>query len=89
MNFIVSINLKILLFFVCVYKIFLFSKSRMMFSMNNDNYPWDEFSDQPYRLLDKTHKKVIRSKAIYAFIKMFLVNVFVLPFLLLFYFVAY
>ena len=40
---------------------------------------WDNFSDQPYQLGDKTYKKMMRRRELFSFFKTFLIALFVLP----------
>jgi len=43
-------------------------------------YIWDNYSDQPYPLKDKTYKKQMRKKETFSLIKTFLTALFILPF---------
>lgn len=43
-------------------------------------FSWDNYSDQPYQLKDKTYKKEMRKKELSSLIKTFFTSIFVLPF---------
>lgn len=45
---------------------------------------WDKYSDQPYPLKDKTYKQAMRKNNIWAYIPLFLSNIFIFPFSVLF-----
>jgi len=46
-------------------------------------YRWDNYSDQPYPLQDKSYKKQMRKSQIGSLIKTFFISIFVLPFSLI------
>jgi len=43
-------------------------------------YIWDNYSDQPYPLKDKTYKKQMRKKETFSLLKTFLISLFIIPF---------
>ncbi|WP_418179813.1 hypothetical protein ACNSOO_05020 [Aliarcobacter lanthieri] len=47
--------------------------------MNKEPFIWDNFSDQPYVIKDKSYKKAMRKKNIKDYIKLFFSSIFILP----------
>ncbi|MCK4875891.1 MAG: glycosyl hydrolase, partial [Sulfurimonas sp.] len=46
-------------------------------------YVWDNYSDQPYPLKDKSYKKQMRKRELTSLLKTFLTAIFILPFSLI------
>lgn len=52
--------------------------------MNKNFFVWDNYSDQPQVIKDKTYKKTMRKKHLKDFIKLFISSFFILPIAMLF-----